>query len=635
MGKRAWLEELITNTYLPAIAKLKDTSKGRARVEELAQQMRQDWTERGLSQLTQQQGLMDRTRRAIKDQFGEEHFSLELIKFSREEQFELNSQKRQSVGERNLQQQYLDNPDAIVAQAVRLLESPEWAEVAAGLTLLTGRRSTEILKTAEFEVKSQWSVLFQGALKRRGEAVPLVFEIPTLTTAGRVVEAVERLRSLLGTVDMSGAAVSAKYGAAVSRASDRCFGELVPSPPGKESLYTHLWRSVYACIATFWYCPKHVWDVLFKAHALGHFEALEPQEQREGGSLQQRLTTISSERFYALYEIADSVVAQHGGKRKGVKLGHGGVLPLEVFQGGMPEAQPVRQKRKQLSSVRLWQEDRPILEEVLTQLGGEEQRLPDRMGTLLRWVRDRLEEHRAEETLQEEQQGAGGLTEVQLEGAEVEAEQQVEAAQETEMARAEVAESPPITVEAQLVQEQEESVEGAEARAERPEQPLTSGLEQKMDKLLDVMTQFVTLQLQPELRQSGRMSQARLDKPAKSATARSDGSEPSKVGGKGKVERERMSPSQTEERILQAIEAIMHYNSQPDLPHDLKWAITINTLKSFVKSQRKIEQIMAERRAAIEAHHQVQQIDPAKHNLKHRGKRSVTEVIQIGTRYSI
>jgi hypothetical protein len=391
MGKRAWLEELIINTYLPAIAPLKDTAKGRAKAVRLAKEMRQDWVERGLEELSQQQGLMDRIRRAIKDQFGENHFSLEFIKFSREEQFDLNSQKRQQVGERNLQQQYLDNPDGIVAQAVRLLESPDWAEIAAGLTVLTGRRSTEILKTAQFEVKSQWSVLFRGALKRRGEPVPLVFEIPTLTTAQRVVEAVAKLRSLVGTVEMSGAAVSAKYGAAVSRASDRHFGELVPTPHGKDSLYTHLWRSVYTCIATFWYCPKHAWDVLFKAHALGHFEALEAQEQVEGSRLQQRLTTIASERFYALYEIADSVVAAYGGKRKGIKLGVGGVEPIAAFQAGMPDQQPVPEKRKHLSSVRLWQEDRPLLLEVLDRLGAEEPRLPDRMGVLLRWVRKQLE----------------------------------------------------------------------------------------------------------------------------------------------------------------------------------------------------------------------------------------------------
>lgn len=52
-------------------------------------------------------------------------------------------------------------------------------------------------------------------------------------------------------------------------------------------------------------------------------------------------------------------------------------------------------------------------------------------------------------------------------------------------------------------------------------------------------------------------------------------------------------------------------------------------LKSFVKSQRKIEEILDEKKAAIEAHHQVQQIDPARQNLKHRGKRNVTQVNQI------
>jgi hypothetical protein len=219
-----------------------------------------------------------------------------------------------------------------------------------------------------------------------------------------------------------------------------------------------------------------------------------------------------------------------------------------------------------------------------------------------------------------------GEAQTQLIGAEVEDQQKGEktAEPETEIAGARVEERPPITVEAQLVQEPETQAGVEEARAEMSEQPVTSGLEQKLDKLLDVMSQFVLLQMQSEPRQAGPMSQVRQ---SKSSVSKSTSSKSSEAGAEGT--HQRRTTAQTEERINQAINAIMDYNSTPDLPHDLKWAITINTLKSFVKSQRKIEQILEERRTAIEAHHQVQQIDPARQNLRHRGKRSVTEVIQI------
>jgi hypothetical protein len=84
-------------------------------------------------------------------------------------------------------------PDAIVAMAVRLLDLPEWAEVVAGLAVLTGRWVSELLATAQFEPKSLWSVIFRGALKR-GNEQGLQFEIPTLTTAQRVCRALDMIR---------------------------------------------------------------------------------------------------------------------------------------------------------------------------------------------------------------------------------------------------------------------------------------------------------------------------------------------------------------------------------------------------------------------------------------------------------
>lgn len=89
-----------------------------------------------------------------------------------------------------------------------------------------------------------------------------------------------------------------------------------------------------------------------------------------------------------------------------------------------------------------------------------------------------------------------------------------------------------------------------------------------MDRLMDVMTQFVTMQMQPPDQElSGRRKQASS---VKSAIARSGRSQSSEVESEDKGKGERMLPSQTQEQIHRAIEAIMHYKSQPDLPHDLK-----------------------------------------------------------------
>ena len=276
MGKRSWLEHLINNDYLPAISQLENTLQGRKDARKWADWMKQQWEAHGLRTLKQQQSLMDRTRRVIKDQLGEDHFALESMRFSTEEYVQINHEKQGVVSDRNEQVQFLDNPDAIVAQAVRLLDSPEWADVAAGLSVLTGRRSSEILSTAEFVPKTQWSVTFTGALKRRGETQILSFEIPTLTTAAKVCKALKKVRHELPEAQgLSPQAVNSKYGQAVARACDHHFADLVPVRKGKDNLYTHLFRSVYATISTFWYCPPRVNETEFKAHIQGHFAVLD------------------------------------------------------------------------------------------------------------------------------------------------------------------------------------------------------------------------------------------------------------------------------------------------------------------------------------------------------------------------
>jgi hypothetical protein len=199
---------------------------------------------------------MDTTRRSIKDLLGEKHFSLDYIKFSTEEYIELNNLKQGRVELKNEQIQFLDDPDAIVERAISLLDSPEWSEMAAGLSVLTGRRSSEILSTARFVQFSDWSVTFTGALKRGGETQVLSFEIPTLAPAALVCQALDKVRKQLpDAAHLPPEQVNSQFGSAVIQQCDLHFQDLVPCREGKDNLYTHLFRAVYATIATFWFCP--------------------------------------------------------------------------------------------------------------------------------------------------------------------------------------------------------------------------------------------------------------------------------------------------------------------------------------------------------------------------------------------
>jgi predicted RNA binding protein with dsRBD fold (UPF0201 family) len=67
MGKRAWLNDAIATEYLPFLASLDDNEKGQAQAEQFNQTIRKSWSARGLTKLSQQQSLMDTTRKAIKN----------------------------------------------------------------------------------------------------------------------------------------------------------------------------------------------------------------------------------------------------------------------------------------------------------------------------------------------------------------------------------------------------------------------------------------------------------------------------------------------------------------------------------------------------------------------------------------
>lgn len=588
MGQRAWLTELLSSEILPAIARLKDSKSGRATCQKLAQSLRQTWCDRGFVAPNQQQSLMAATRRAIKDRFGENHFSLEAIDFSRDEYFELNRLRQEKARERQLRQQYLQDPDAIVDKALQLLSSVEWAEVAAGLAVLTGRRLNEVLHTAQFTVKSRWVVTFTGALKRRGESVPLVFDIPTLAPAERVVSAAERLRQMTPP-DANETLVGA--------ASDRSLADLIPLPHGKDKLYTHLWRSVFACIATFWYCPKHVDELLFKAHIMGHFESLTHDEKSDELLLQKRLETFSSSRHYRRYEIDDAAIASSQGQRKGVKLGIDGVEPMDVFVDGMPDRQPPPLERRQLSTLRTWKPDRDRLVSLLQRFEGSTQ--ADRVKSWIDWTVGHLPD---------EPDGVGD----HLGESEVDRDRPGEHEVVSEVAEVDDSTSDEILVEP--------------VGSVVPESSGAGGLESKLDKLLDVMTLFVQLQLQQD-REQPAATVAPKARTQPTSTSQTTPTTPVQAVEQSHKPRQ-YKTGEADALVHRAIDAIMAHNNQPDLIHDLKWAITINGLKSFHPNQRAIQRILESRRSEIEAHHQLHQLQPS-HNHRHKRKRQISDAISL------
>lgn len=290
----------------------------------------QDWFDdfiqtlesRGLSKPSQQKNYLTNVRNAIKI-LDPNHPALEVIKFSTETWIEINKQDRSRIANRSTK--LIDNPDAIVNQAIELVKTNHWSDIAAGLAVLTGRRCGEILKTAQFQYKTEYSLTFKGALKRKTEAVDLVFEIPVLCPANLILEAIDSLRLQLGdeVKNLSISQINQRYEERVAQKCDRHFSDLIPTREGKDNLYSHLFRAVYATIACHWYCPHTVPEMEFRAAIQGHYQILNEKDDTLRRSL-------AAGRHYFDYKIADASGNIDG--RLGIKLGLPQVQVIEQFQ---------------------------------------------------------------------------------------------------------------------------------------------------------------------------------------------------------------------------------------------------------------------------------------------------------------
>jgi hypothetical protein len=255
---------------------------------------------------------------------------LKYLSFSSAEWTMMNAGSDETIQERHENQQFIRDPDAIVARGTTLLKSEHWPDLAVGIALCTGRRVTEVLKTAELAPKTAYSVLFRGQLKAKGA---VEFEIPTLAPAADVLQAVERLRSLVDATDMEKRAVAYKLSQSVREASHRHFVDLIPTKGGiHDELYTHISRSIYAMIAVLYYCPLHVTAMHYMATIQGHYRYLEAKTEQDRRN-------YASVAHYSDYRILNAEGQIDG--RQGIRLGMSGVELLEVFK-----AKPRKEKKQ-------------------------------------------------------------------------------------------------------------------------------------------------------------------------------------------------------------------------------------------------------------------------------------------------
>jgi TolA-binding protein len=189
-----------------------------------------------------------------------------------------------------------------------------------------------------FALKTPWSLEF-SQMAKKAEDVDITIEIPTLAPAQIVLEAIDRLQHHLEGVNDAGRspreakrAVNQRYSSAIAEKCAQHFGDsgLVPNRSDKDTLYTHIFRAVYATIAAHWYCPPNVPEHQFKAEIQGHFSLTQ-----EG----KKLPNYSARSNYDDYAIGDGQGNRDG--RLGIKLGQvEGLEVIEAFRDEPYEPEP-------------------------------------------------------------------------------------------------------------------------------------------------------------------------------------------------------------------------------------------------------------------------------------------------------
>jgi hypothetical protein len=266
-----------------------------------------------------------------------EHIGLHVCNLPEEEWVHMNAVSQGQVQNREVK--LIEEPEMVVEVGRALLVSEDWAEMVVGLALCTGRRLAEILVTGSFTEATDSTVIFAGQLKTK-ERMVVPYEIPTLAPASLVLSAVERVRGMLDLAGIDEKQVSRVYGKQVNEAAERRLSLLIPARTSRQTLFAHVFRSIYPTIACFWFQPPWVQEIGYRAHILGHWYIVSPQVQAGDtqAKVEQRRYNYATEAHYFDYKIGDGQGGIDG--RVGIKLGEPGVQILTVFQKPAEDLHP-------------------------------------------------------------------------------------------------------------------------------------------------------------------------------------------------------------------------------------------------------------------------------------------------------
>ncbi|HYW18104.1 MAG TPA: protelomerase family protein [Nodularia sp. (in: cyanobacteria)] len=188
--------------------------------------------------------------------------------FHRERQEPTNARKQEQRS--NLEP--INCVDEYIELIDKLLQSPDHRELTVGLIASTGRRPSEIWKTAQFTQCGQFEVEFLGQIKAKGEERE-AYKTYTLVESYKVVDALAKLRRMPEIKSLKKATLAEIDSGRNNKMNSKVkeyFAELINPPMGEVSLSAKNLRASYAAITVYLFCPWQKSTNQFITERLGH-----------------------------------------------------------------------------------------------------------------------------------------------------------------------------------------------------------------------------------------------------------------------------------------------------------------------------------------------------------------------------
>jgi Telomere resolvase len=221
----------------------------------------------------------------------------------------------------------LHHPEELIARACEtlttgLMKDHAWPAMVGALALLTGRTLVQILKHGDYARKTAFSLRFQDTVNYNS-FFPGPFEVSTLAPVDLVLQAWNHVRAVRDWSLKDERELFLDYAQAVYEDTDAAFGELVPLREEEQDLFEVLRRSVYPCLATYYYCPPSVEEAIYRATVMCRPLALLPLSPGE------RFAEAAVMKQAFEYVVADA--EGHIDERKSLWLDREGVKIVEAL----------------------------------------------------------------------------------------------------------------------------------------------------------------------------------------------------------------------------------------------------------------------------------------------------------------